>query len=101
MMWKKTRRDYLKDCSNYYDYDKYLNKHLMKEKGFWTMEEQDKVALQIRDRELAEKCWEDYRNGRLVLVEKQSQRKKSVQSGGHSRKRKQQQKKLPRSSKAS
>ena len=53
------------------------------------MEEQDKVALQIRDRELAEKCWEDYRNGRLVHAEKQKKHsKKSVQSGGRRRKKK-------------
>jgi len=53
---EKTRQDYLKDCSNYYD--KYLNERLMK-KGFWMMEEQDKIALKIRNRELAEDCWKD------------------------------------------
>jgi len=35
---EKRRCDYLKDCSDYYD--KYLNKHLMKEKGYWMMDEQ-------------------------------------------------------------
>ena len=34
VMWK-TRRDYLNECSNYYD--KYLNRYLMTEKCFWTI----------------------------------------------------------------
>ena len=49
---EKTRRDYLRQCSEYYD--KYLNGYFMKEKRFWMMNEEMKVQLEIRDQEDAE-----------------------------------------------
>jgi len=40
---EKTRRDYLRECSEYYD--KYLHDFLMKEKCFWMRNEEMKVEL--------------------------------------------------------
>jgi len=46
---EKTRRDYLQQCSDYYD--KYLFDFLMKEKRFWMMNEEMKAELEMRDHE--------------------------------------------------
>jgi len=49
---EKTRRDYLQQCSDYYD--EYLMHYLMKEKRFWMMNEEMKVELEMRDHEGSE-----------------------------------------------
>ena len=49
---EKTRHDYLRECSEYYD--KYLNDFLMKEKCFWMRNEEMKVGLETRNHENAE-----------------------------------------------
>ena len=49
---EKTRRDYLQQCSDYYD--EYLMHYLMKEKRFWMMNEEMKVELEMRDHQGSE-----------------------------------------------
>jgi len=67
---EKTRHDYLRECSEYYD--KYLNDFLMKEKCFWMRNEKMKVGL---DHENAE---EHVKNCRQQEPEEQENKRKST-----------------------
>jgi len=75
---EKTRCDYVRECSDYYD--KYLNRYLMKEKRFWMMDEEMKVNLQIRDQEDAEEFVKRWKCSRFELEQQQKKNMKPVQS---------------------
>jgi len=77
---EKTRRDYLQQCSDYYD--EYLMHYLMKEKRFWMMNEEMKVELEMRDQQAFQ---EDVKNSKLG---KQKQHEKEEQQEEMKKKKK-------------
>ena len=93
---EKTRRDYLSQCSEYYD--KYLNDYLMNEKRFWMMNEEMKVELDIRDKNDAEEvdvkkgCVKRSRQQELEEEKQQKERKKKKRGTGRPRGRPKKQK---------
>jgi len=83
---EKTRRDYLRECSEYYN--QYLNDYLMNEKRFWMMNEEMKVELDIRDKndadEDAKKCSRKLRRQQESEEEQQQQECKKKKRKRHS-----------------
>ena len=82
---EKTRRDYLQQCSDYYD--EYLMHYLMKEKHFWMMNEEMKAELEMRDHEGSEEHVNNCKLRKQKKYEKEEQQQQEIKKKKKNRKK--------------
>jgi len=82
---EKTRRDYLQQCSDYYD--EYLMHYLMKEKRFWMMNEEMKAELEMRDHEGSEEHVKNCKLRKQKKYEKEEQQQQEIKKKKKNRKK--------------